>query len=314
MFCKAFKGLGTGLPRCTSAFGDRQFNECSGSWGITVSRLQTDHMGGAKGKKRQKAKGGSWLAAAQRIPNVNMVAFEAAAGTALKLTKQYTTMPSDDELKFPDATVVLEATAEFLKGIPGSHLRSWQRKLNSAFPELGAAKLDQALQKLVVRCWSLRASIDPSALHDFVEFCAGQGNLTAECLKLRMYGLALDILYKEDHNMITRAGLQVMLDSISESKPGALNWWGTRCSSFVGMSRYHHSRSEENGFWGSSNYAFVRVGNMSQGVTALTVTFSYFCGCSPAFEQPTSSCMPKAEPMKSVLGGIAASRRIIWRI
>ena len=47
-------------------------------------------------------------------------------------------------------------------------------------------------------------------------------------------------------------------------------------------------------------------------VTALTMTFSYFCGCSPVLEQPVSSCMPKAEPMQSVLEGIAASSHIIW--
>ena len=47
-------------------------------------------------------------------------------------------------------------------------------------------------------------------------------------------------------------------------------------------------------------------------VTALTMTFAYLCGCSPALEQPVTSCMPHAEPMKSVLGGIAASKYVIW--
>jgi hypothetical protein len=47
-------------------------------------------------------------------------------------------------------------------------------------------------------------------------------------------------------------------------------------------------------------------------VTALTMTFAYLCGCSPVLEQPVTSCMPKAEPMQSVLGGIAASKHVIW--
>ena len=115
-----------------------------------------------------------------------------------------------------------------------------------------------------VRCWTLRTSLDPIALHDFIEFCAGQGNLTAECLKLRLYGLALDVIYNEDHDMMTRVGLRVMIDSISETKLAALTWWGTRCSSFVGMSRYYHQRCLANGFWGNENYEFVRDGNMMQ--------------------------------------------------
>jgi len=42
------------------------------------------------------------------------------------------------------------------------------------------------------------------------------------------------------------------------------------------------------------------------------MTFSFFCGNSPVLEQPTTSCMPKAEPMKSVLAGMAASKAVIW--
>jgi len=112
--------------------------------------------------------------------------------------------------------------------------------------------------------YKLRASLDPCALHGFIEFCAGQGNMTAECLKLRLFGLCLDIIYNEDHNMLTQVGLRVMIDCISETMPGAMNWWGTRCSSFVGMSRKHHRRTVANGFWGHESFAFVRAGNMMQ--------------------------------------------------
>lgn len=114
-------------------------------------------MDGARPKeRRKKAKRVSKLAAiAERVPNMKMAIFEAATGAALieKLTPLHTTMPSDDELKSPDALLILEAVAEFLKGIPRWHRKTWQKMLNRAFPELGGAKLlDQALQKLVVRC------------------------------------------------------------------------------------------------------------------------------------------------------------------
>ena len=223
----------------------------------------------AKAKKLQKATSASQLADTVtqpcKVPNMNMMAFEAAAGAArLNLTKEYTTMPSYDELNLPDAIVLLGDVVELLKGVPPRHRRTWQKMISRAFPELAGAKLDKALQMLVVRCWKLRASIDPSAMHDFIEFCAGGGNLTAECLKVRLYGAALDVLYQEDHNMITGVGLRTMLDCISETKPGALTWWGTRCSSFVAICRRHHARNKDNGFWGNTNYAFVREGNMMQ--------------------------------------------------
>ena len=199
------------------------------------------------------------------FPNMRMGAFEAAAHAArLKLTKQYTTMPLEEPLQAPEAILLLEAIAELLKGVPSRHRRTWQKMLSRAFPELGGIRLDKALQKLVVRCWVLRASLDPIALHDFVEFCAGQGNLKAESLKLQLYGVALDIRYSKDYNMITRVGLRIMIDCISEAKPGALNWWGTQCSSFVAMSKNHRRRSDENGFRGNEKYAFVRNGNMMQ--------------------------------------------------
>jgi len=49
-----------------------------------------------------------------------------------------------------------------------------------------------------------------------------------------------------------------------------------------------------------------------QVVSGLTMTFAFFCGNSPVLEQPAGSCMPKAEPLKSVLEGMSASKHIIW--
>ena len=200
-----------------------------------------------------------------KVPNMNMLAFEATAGAArLKLTKAYTTMPSYDDLHLPDALVLLVDIVEVLRGVPTRHRRTWQKMLARAFPELAGAGVAATLQTLVVRCWQIRASIAPIAMHDFIEFCAGDGNLTAECLKLGLHGAALDVLYREDHNMITRLGLRTMLDCISETIPGALTWWGTRCSSFVSICKKHHGRSEANEFWGNTHHAFVQEGNTMQ--------------------------------------------------
>ena len=78
----------------------------------------------------------------------------------------------------PEVWCLLRAIVEVLQGVPRRHRRTWKNMLVRAFPELENNELDQILAKLVVRCWRLRASAKPYALHDFIEFCAGQGNLT----------------------------------------------------------------------------------------------------------------------------------------
>ena len=243
--------------------------------------------------------------------NMNSIAFKVAATFAqLNLTKRFTFFPSDQDLKaLPEAACLLRAIVEFLQDVPRRHRRTWKKMLVRACPELENNELDQILAKLVVRCWRLRASAKPYALHDFIEFCAGQGNLTMACLMSMLFGVALDLRYHPHHNMITRIGLRVWIDCISETNPGAMTWFGTQCSSFVGMSRRHHRRSVENSFWGDCNFHFVRVGNMMQVVTALAMMFAHFCGCSPVLEQPTTSCMPKAEPLQAVLHGIGSKKK-----
>jgi len=201
------------------------------------------------------------------IPNMSNLAFNAAANAArLNLSGRFISFPSDDELKtMPEAAGLRNVVAQCLKGVPRRFRRSWRKMLSRAFPELENCDLDQMLIKLVVRCWRLRATAKPYALHDFVEFCAGEGNLTMACLMHLMHGVALDIAYQpDDHNMLTRVGLRVWIDTISETNVAAMVWWGTRCSSFVGMSRRYHNRRVDNGYWGDCRYDFVRVGNMMQ--------------------------------------------------
>ena len=47
-------------------------------------------------------------------------------------------------------------------------------------------------------------------------------------------------------------------------------------------------------------------------VTALTMAFAFVCGCSPVLEQPSGSFMPKAQPLKSVLQAIYASKTLVY--
>jgi len=40
--------------------------------------------------------------------------------------------------------------------------------------------------------------------------------------------------------------------------------------------------------------------------------FAQLCGCSPCLEQPTTSSMPKLQPLRAVLEAIGSGKAIIW--
>jgi hypothetical protein len=122
-----------------------------------------------------------------------------------------------------------------------------------AYPELKNDTLDNLLVKLVVRAHFIRRDLcitRPVRLHDFIEYCAGQGNLSLQCLKAGLHGLAFDAIYSSDHDMMTRVGLRCMLDALAECKFQAGVWFGTKCSPFVALCKHNHGRSASNGYWG----------------------------------------------------------------
>ena len=174
--------------------------------------------------------------------NMHILAFQSAASQTLKLSTRYVHFPDAENLtEGPASNQLLNAIVVFLHDIPRRHRRTWTKMLRRAYPELNNNNtLDQLIHKLVLRCWRLRNTSNPSILNDAIEFCAGEGNLTMQCLEHGLVASALDLKYHPDHNMITRVGLRLMIDCISETKPGALNWWGTRCSSFVSISKHCH--------------------------------------------------------------------------
>ena len=204
------------------------------------------------------------------VPNMGNIAFQAAASAAkLRLTPRYTTFPTVEELRSPDATCMLTYITALVKNLSKKHRRTFHKMIRKAYPELTMRGLPQLLLALVVRCWLLRASASYFALHDFIEFCAGSGNLSLECLRQQLFGIALDITYSREHDMRTRLGLRIWIDSISETVPGALVWHGTRCSAFSGMSRRNHKRCAENKYWGDTSRRFVREGNIMMALRVL---------------------------------------------
>ena len=221
------------------------------------------------GEKRGRSRQSRTRVGADCTSNMALPCFYAATCWRLKLKKRYVTFPSDEDLQSHEVNLLRPALQDFLASVPRCHRKHWQKLLRKAYPELKQDTLQSIMLKLVVRSWRLKASGRLIALHDFIEFCAGQGNLSAECGLAMMKGLAMDVAYHSDHNMLTRLGLRCWIDAVSEAKEGAMIWFGTRCSSFVGMCRNQHHRVAANGFWGDEHYSFVRDGNMMMVTTKI---------------------------------------------
>ena len=247
------------------------------------------------------------------VPNFSVPAFEAAASSTLRLTVPFIQFPSQAAVGlFPEVRVLVQA---FLSAEAGLAKRHWPKFIGRAYPELKHETLENMLVSLVVRAYMIRHMLlltRPARLHDFIEYCSGQGNLTLECLKAFLNGLAFDRLYSEDHDMCTGIGLRCWLDALAECKFQALVWFGTRCSSWVGMCRQQHGRKASNGYWGNRARSFVRVGNVQMVATSLVMAIGHWSGVNPVLEQPITSAMPRAEPLCSVLKFMQASKHVVW--
>lgn len=243
-----------------------------------------------------------------------MPAFAAAASSSLRLASPFVDFPSDSALLswYPQ---VRTDVSDFLLSEAGFAKRHWPKLIKRAYPELRNDSLEDMLVKLVVRAYLIRHNLlitRPVRLHDFIEYCAGKGNLTLQCLKARLYGLCFDKDYSSDHNMMTGVGLRCMLDAMAECQLHAGVWFGTKCSPFVGLCRNNHKRAASNGFWGLRKKPFVRAGNLQMVVTSLMFAVGHWSGVHPVLEQPVSSVMPKCEPLCSVLAMMNARKHIVW--
>ena len=73
-----------------------------------------------------------------------------------------------------------------------------------------------------------------------------------------------------------------------------------------------HKRKAENAFFGDTTQAFVRLGNGLMAVSSLLVFLGGLLNLVPVIEQPTSSCLPKIAPMRTVLTFRNACSTTVW--
>jgi len=96
-----------------------------------------------------------------------------------------------------------------------------------------------------------------------------------------------------DHDCTTPLGFRRWVDAACATVFHAVLWFGTQCSSFVGMSKSHLKRSVENDFLGDISRSFVVVGNALCEVSSFLYFFGYLVDCLPLLEQPANSVLPK---------------------
>jgi hypothetical protein len=184
--------------------------------------------------------------------------------------------------------------------------------LTSAYPEFVGMGLAQMLLLLILRCLRNQAALLQSELLDFVEYAAGQAELTYHCVALGFRGARFDIAYSKDHDVLTPLGLRLWMDYLSECKKGALVWFGTRCSSFVFVSRGPSGRRQSNDFVGDEAKSWVKNGNDQAAISSLLFFIAFKAGLVPTLEQPCDSCMPKVNPLAHVFNLVKATRVVTW--
>ena len=194
----------------------------------------------------------------------------------------------------------------------GKALSLWPALILSAFPELGSLVLDLMLVSLVLTCLRNRVDGNLCSLHDMVEYSAGSGMLTLQCLGVGLSGVGLDKIYSADHDNTSPYGLKLWINEMLVTKRGSLNWFGTQCSSFSALCRHTSQRWHDNLYWGDESRGFVCDGNTQMVITSLLMMLSYWCSNVPVLEQPMCSVMPLCPPLSTALSYVKATRVVTW--
>ena len=166
----------------------------------------------------------------------------------------------------------------------------WQQMLAEAFPAMASWPWKKQMRVLINFChW--KRNIRQGAKFDFVEIFAGQGNLSREMLRAGWEGVAVDIRYSADHNVLTVRGLRLAINAVCETRKQGLVWFATPCSPFV-QRKYSTGRSRENDFmWDPDRSLACREGNHLMYVTLLLSMLGSLNDNRVVIEQPCSSCL-----------------------
>ena len=139
-----------------------------------------------------------------------------------------------------DEIVVMPSWEEWLHEQGFSWMTAiWQQMLAETFPSMALWPWKTQMKFFINFCHYQRR-VRQSAKYHFVEFFAGNGNLSRELLRDGWEGVAVDIKYGTDHNLLSVRGLRLAINAVLETHSGGLLWFGTPCSSFVKICKTLH--------------------------------------------------------------------------
>ena len=196
-------------------------------------------------------------------------------------------------------------------------------KLQRGFPEYHQLDLKEIMLCICGQTERIRSVIPDEHLLDFVEFCAGSGNLTKECTRTGMRGVALDRIHSTHHDVFTRIGsrrwVQVGCFLRPRRRRGmkknrrnrSFKWYAPTCKSFVWVSRGTSKRCPEQMF-GDESQLMVKEGNELVPHVAFGSVHSLLMDIDNLVEQPVSSIMNDFPCFASYLDLSEAAQSSTW--
>ena len=165
----------------------------------------------------------------------------------------------------------------------------WPCLLHACYPTLVGKSLTQCLLAVLIRGY--RNQVDGGL--DYVEVFAGRANLSREFHRAGYEGASFDVLFSEQHNMLSVRGVRLVLDAVTSLKRGGMLWIATVCSSFVVLCRAQSQRNEGNSYLGDLQRRFVREGNSLAEASSLLFLVAFLLEIYVALENPQSSVIDK---------------------
>ena len=185
----------------------------------------------------------------------------------------------------------------------------WPKYLSLAFPWMEGLPLSDMLVALVVRAWYHR-STGASTLQS-VEFFCGAANLTLAAVEVGLSCAAVDKALNDAHDVLEPEGLVLWLSLITATVPGALEWLGSPCNSYVVLCRAQSCRMAPT-YLGDEAKFFVLEGNCLGDISSMLLWLGGILMLRPGLEQPKNSVLPYSGCMPGVLRFIGAEMTVTY--
>ena len=160
----------------------------------------------------------------------------------------------------------------------------WGPLLDKAYPCLEPYPISEKIVFFCMRAAKVR-SMPQNKPHllDMIEFFAGSGQMALQHLIIGCHVAAFDNKYKSSltHDCLSPIGLGLWGDALTATHPGAVTWFGTKCSPYLNICFANHKRSARNEYFGDQSISWVVKSNEVQATTALLYFLSTLLNNNP---------------------------------